>query len=123
VPIARFSLFGPDDGDLNVLVESDTTASAGFSLIYRLETPAGTHEYTIALDTSSGSLAISGLSDAASKYLACLGACGLGHLVQELLECWNAGHRTPAALLKCLNAKRTGLSGGLVNCAIACLAA
>lgn len=75
----------------------------------------------IYFDPGEGVVHMTGLEVAIAGYMACLIACGLGHLAQEILDCWKRGHRTPRQLLGCMRDKGHSISLSLVNCSVACL--
>jgi hypothetical protein len=76
----------------------------------------------ISFDPATGSLHVSGLSLTASGYVTCLAACGLGHLVADILDCWRRKNTTVKKLLACLKKKGHRLTMALITCAVSCLA-
>jgi hypothetical protein len=74
------------------------------------------------VDLRSGFVAVTGAEViVASKYLICLGGCGLSHLVKEIMACRRAGQQDFDALLRCLKEKLGALADDLVACAAGCL--
>jgi hypothetical protein len=77
----------------------------------------------ITFDPSNDTLQIAGMSLSVAGYTACLVACGLGHLVSDILDCRRRGNTTVKKLIDCLKKKGHRLSLNLINCAVSCLAA
>lgn len=123
--LLQFEAIGPERETYMVEVEMvETTDERGVDIRYAVvrqgELPVIARVY---FDTREGVVHMSGLEIVVTGYVACLLACGLGHIVQELLECWRAGRRSPKQLLACLRDKGVKLTPSLVNCSVSCLAA
>ena len=121
--IAQFVTMGPDNEEYFVRLEADETdnereVDVTYSIARKSEEVAMAK---VNFDLQNGAIQMTGLEVALTGYLACLITCGLGHIIQELLDCWRKGHRTPRALLACLKAKGISSTPNLVNCSIACL--
>jgi hypothetical protein len=76
----------------------------------------------IAFDPTNDTLYLSNMSLSVANYTNCLVACGLGHLVSEILDCRRRGHTSVVDLIDCLMKKGYRLSLNLINCAVGCLA-
>jgi len=72
-------------------------------------------------DLEGGTIHITGLEIVVTPYVLCLLTCGLGHIVQEILDCWRKGNRTARKLLACLKKKGIAITLSLVECSISCL--
>jgi hypothetical protein len=121
--LLQFEAVGPEQERYLVKVDvEETTDERAVDITYsirrREERP------TIAkinFDLREGVVHMTGLEVALTGYLACLVTCGLGHLVEEILDCWRKGHRSPRQLLKCLRDKGISITHKLLNCSVACL--
>ncbi len=77
---------------------------------------------TISFNPATDLMELSGMSLSLANYTSCLVACGLGHLVSDILDCRRQGNKTVKKLIDCLKKKGHHLSLNLINCAVACLA-
>lgn len=77
----------------------------------------------VKVNTNTGRIELSTPSFGVATYSTCLVACGLGHIVQDVIDCLKAGNKTPKSLISCLKAKGHALSAKLANSAIACIPA
>lgn len=62
------------------------------------------------------------LDSTVSGYALCLIGCGVGHIVEQILDCRRQGHTAPRSLLVCLASKGIDVTQKLVACAASCLA-
>jgi hypothetical protein len=104
-----------------VIVESHGTTTARAELrVSRDGKPARRDFAQIELRT--GVVAVTGAEVLiASKYLVCLGGCGLSHLVKEIMSCRRAGHDDLESIIKCLKGKLGHLADDLIACAAGCV--
>jgi hypothetical protein len=74
------------------------------------------------IDLKTGVVAITGAEVViATKYLVCLGGCGLSHLVKEIMTCRRAGHQRVEDIIRCLRDKLGPLADDLIACAAGCV--
>ncbi len=95
------------------------------SLKYSIQGKDHTVALDVGFDTVLGELTASGLAIPKlldDPYLICLAKCGLSHLVDEVLDCWKNGARTPKKLWKCLQNKGAKIGLGIAGCALKCAA-
>ena len=124
---ARFTTQGPEGELVEVTLEADdqqerSDYNGTFTATLTIGVAGKTSAYPVSLD-DNGNLRIAGLGAAGgaeARFALCLAACGLGHLVTEILDCWRQGHRTVAALFKCLRGKGLKISQALLACAFQC---
>jgi hypothetical protein len=123
--LLQFETAGPDNEaylvEIDMVETSDERAvDIRYTIVREGHLPVIARVY---FDTREGVIHLSGLEIAVTGYIPCLIACGLGHIMQEVLQCWRAGRRSPKQLLACLRDKGVDLTPGLVNCSVSCLAA
>jgi hypothetical protein len=122
MPIAEFTFVGPEDVDYRVELSGEERGLEEVLVItYSVTRSESTSRTIINLNTSNGTFNITGLEASITPYIACLITCGLGHIVQETLDCWSSGNRTPAKVISCLRSKNIAITQTLVNCAVSCL--
>lgn len=120
--IAQFKFQGPENEECQALVAASEQENLAI-ITYRVAMLDTDHfvEFGIEFETTEGALRISGLAIDESSYVRCLAACGLSHLVAEILDCWKGGARDPGSLLRCLRGKGNRLTKELLRCAVGCL--
>lgn len=121
--ILQFEAVGPKQEKYFVKVDAEESSDER-AVIVRYTIAGGERRPAVAninFNLQSGEVLMTGLDPATTVYLACLISCGLGHLVEEILECWRRGHRTPRRMLDCLLDKGHSITPKLVNCSISCL--
>lgn len=59
--------------------------------------------------------------DPVSIYLMCLVGCGLNGLIDDIIDCWKNGNRTPNGLIACMRAKGKDIPADWAKCATKCL--
>lgn len=121
--LLQFETTGPDGEtyliEVDMVETSDERAvDIRYAVVHEGHLPVIASVY---FDTREGVIHLSGLEIAVTGYMACLIACGLGHIMQEVLQCWRAGKRSPKQLLACLRDKGVDLTPSLVNCSVSCL--
>lgn len=123
--LLQFEATGPDNEPYQVEVDivetpDERAVDIRYTLVREGHLPVIGRVY---FDTREGVIHLSGLEIAVTGYMACLIACGLGHIMEEVLQCWRAGKRSPKLLLACLRDRGVDLTPRLVNCSVSCLGA
>jgi hypothetical protein len=125
--IVEITTFNESGNALSIKVTAEeVTPSQGTTQVNLLKVTLeadGNPVGIITFDPSNDSLQISGMSLSVVGYTSCLVACGLGHLVSDILGCRRRGHKTAKDLIACLKKKGHRLSLNLINCAVSCIAA
>lgn len=83
----------------------------------------GNNVGVILFNPTNDTINVSGLSLSVAGYVGCLVACGLGHIVSDILDCRRRGKTSVTDLISCMKKKGHRLSLNLINCAVACLSA
>jgi hypothetical protein len=119
--ILEIKTFNDDGGSLSIKVTAEeeikleNTGVVKVTLVINNQS-AG----TITFDPTNDLIQLSGLSGSVANYTTCLVACGLGHLVSDILDCRRRGKTNAAELIACLKKKAHRLSLNLINCAVGC---
>jgi hypothetical protein len=121
--ITEFTFEGPENKAYDFKVTAVESANRHKAIIDYQISGAAEFGARITFDFQQHTLTMTGIQAGAISFVSCVTACGLGHLAQEIMDCWRQGHRTPKALVKCLRAKGYDITKGLVACAFGCLAA
>lgn len=120
--LAKFTTFSPESEEYSIEVKAQQLGENSVGIEYSI---SRNNEPVVSpivnFDLRSGSIHMTGLEIGIPAYVACLVTCGLGNIVQEILECWTQGHRNPRDMLTCLKAKRISITPMLINCSIGCL--
>jgi len=120
--VAKFTTAGPDEDDYHVELSAERPKNTELlTLIYSVaQANRKPVSVRIEANTAEGTLKMVGLETVVTGYIACLLMCGLGHIIQEILDCLRRGHRKPLDLLKCLRKKGVDVGIGLLRCAVSC---
>lgn len=118
--IVKITTWTPDHTNLSITVTAEETAVSTVKVT--LEVDADTVG-VVTIDPSDSSLEVTGLRLSGGAYVGCLAACGLGHIVSDIIECRRQGNTTVKKLVACLKAKGQKLSLDLINCAVSCIPA
>ncbi len=125
--IAEITTFKNDGNSLSIKVTAEEdTRSDGTVVVPFLKVTLeadGVLVGEIKFDPTKNKLILSGMALSGSGYTSCLVACGLGHLVSDILDCRHRGKTSVTDLIACLKNKGHRLTLKLVNCAVACLPA
>jgi hypothetical protein len=118
--ICSFTFRGPNQQDFLAEVDADERDFKTAVVAYSIKGTIDSFKAEMSFDLTVGSLTVVGLTTPTLAYLACVAACGVGNLTQEILDCWKAGHKTAGALVTCLKGKGHSIAGSLANCVISC---
>ena len=115
--IAQFMTWGPDNAEYSVKLEGEQSLSE-VNIKYSIDSgqqtvAAAMINFHFSDDTIR--ISMSGLEVAVTSYVACLIACGLGNIVQEMRDC-----SRKVDLLACLKSKGNSITVTLLNRSISC---
>ncbi|MEM7756933.1 MAG: hypothetical protein AAF298_02200 [Cyanobacteria bacterium P01_A01_bin.40] len=130
ITICSFTSDGGNEKDYEICLEAKEIRSSNIEVRLKIidnsASASNNIEIPIEIDLTQDEVTIRQHNFLDDKYAACLGLCGLGSLVQEIIkckrQCKNNNNNTRQCVISCLRAKGHDLGDSLTNCAIACIA-